>query len=391
MRKKLVLILLLGIILPELSFGQQVRIRLFAAKPRQTALLTVTQGEYEVSAYDGKPHALTAGQSVILSVLDGRLAVKAVNSRGYSCDSVLLRGKTGKDIFSLRVNGGSSLKQLYSGDLQCYPDLGFLVLINNCDVEQYVAGVVKAEGGSGWNIEYFKTQAVLARTYMYKYFDRHTLDRFNLCDDTHCQAFNGITIDQVILRAALETHGEVVLDRDSILIMSAFHSNCGGETAASENVWLSSQPYLKRVKDPYCVNSRNATWKKTITLPEWENYLKSSGYRINGTNPSGYTFSQLTRTKDYNTGNYTIPFLKIRNDLNLRSAFFSVINEGGSVVLRGRGFGHGVGLCQEGAMSMAAKGFKYKQIISFYYTGVMITDAGNTRKSKTGSYPGNNF
>ena len=97
---------------------------------------------------------------------------------------------------------------------------------------------------------------------MYKYFDKHLSDRYNVCDNTHCQAFNGLSGDSVINRAAMETRGQVILDRDSILIISAFHSNCGGETSAPEDVWLTSQPYLKRVADPYCLTSRNASWEK---------------------------------------------------------------------------------------------------------------------------------
>jgi stage II sporulation protein D len=67
----------------------------------------------------------------------------------------------------------------------------------------------------------------------------------------------------------------------------------------------------------------------------------------------------------------------MRSDLNLRSTFFSVVTEGDSVILKGKGYGHGVGLCQEGAMAMAVKGFRYREIINFYYTGVIISDIKN--------------
>jgi len=69
-----------------------------------------------------------------------------------------------------------------------------------------------------------------------------------------------------------------------------------------------------------------------------------------------------------------MPFEKIRKDLKLRSSFFSVIAAGDSVILRGKGYGHGVGLCQEGAMEMATRGNTFQQIIEFYYKGVIITN-----------------
>ncbi len=77
------------------------------------------------------------------------------------------------------------------------------------------------------------------------------------------------------------------------------------------------------------------------------------------------------------TGNFSLPLQKIRDDLDLRSTFFSVRVEGDSVILDGKGYGHGVGLCQEGAMAMAEKGFDYRQIIYFYFEGVIISDINN--------------
>ena len=92
----------------------------------------------------------------------------------------------------------------------------------------------------------------------------------------------------------------------------------------------------------------------------------------NQADPQVFVFSQEHRKSDYRTGNFFMPLRLIRNDLSLRSTFFSVTVSGDSVILDGRGYGHGVGLCQEGAMAMASKGFTYRQIIGFYYTGVRI-------------------
>jgi stage II sporulation protein D len=355
----------------------QVRIRLFSDHPSESAVFSVTKGKYVVNGSNGETLIVFRGEPVIISRFNGRLAVKTRDLKGFVCDSVRLSGKTGDDSFSLRINGNAQFRQYYSGDLQCYPDLGTVVLINICDVEKYIAGVVFAEGGNGKNKEYFKTQAVIARTYLNKYFNKHLSDRYNVCDGTHCQVFKGLSSDTLILRAAMESKGLVILNRDSTLIISAFHSNCGGETASSEDVWLVSQSYLKRVVDPYCLASRNSKWKKSMSTNEWINLIKKSGYTGQIINPSAFNFSQETRLTDYKTGSFTIPLMTIRNELNLRSTFFSVVREGDSIILKGRGYGHGVGLCQEGAMVMASKGFNYKDIIDFYYTGVIISDIKN--------------
>jgi len=356
----------------------QVSIRIFADQKPSSAVLNVTEGKYELDAYDGKYLPLASDETVILAIYNGKIAVKTQNAKGFMCDSLIVKGLTGNDKFSFRVNG-SPIRNLYGGDLQCLYDLGTMVFVNNCDIEQYISGVVRTEGGPGKNLEFHKSQAVLARTYMYRHIERHIIDRYNLCDNIHCQAFNGISGDSVINKAALETKGIVILDTDSTLVLSAFHSNCGGETSVSEDVWLSGHYYFKSVIDPYCRNSRNASWKKSIPLSEWEGYLKNSGFVADEKIPESYNFQQTSRQNNYRAASFSLPFSKIRNDLDLRSGFFSVKRESDSIVFSGRGYGHGVGLCQEGAMVMAGRGFKYDGIIRFYYSGIIITDIKNAR------------
>jgi stage II sporulation protein D len=374
-RLKILVLFILSVISTLVS--GQVKIRLFAGQMPHSVVFSVAEGRYEIVASNGVNLSLSAGESLLISRFDRLLSVKTRNSKGFITDSVVLSGKTGNDSFSLRINGNSPVRQFYSGDLRCFPDHETIVMINICDIEKYIAGVVMSEGGNGKNIEYYKTQAVIARTYMYRCIDRHMSDGYDVCDNTHCQAFNGITSDAVHNMAALETKGLVIIDHNSSVISAVFHSNCGGETSSSDDVWSTGAPYLKKVSDPYCTSSKNAVWQKSIGLNTWLEYVKRSGYAGKTDDPSVFSFSQQSRLADYTTGTFVIPLKKIRNELNLRSTFFSVIPEGDSIVLIGRGYGHGVGLCQEGAMVMAAKGFNYIQIIDFYYSEVMISDVKN--------------
>jgi stage II sporulation protein D len=374
-RNKLLLILILSVF--NTAVYPQVRVRLFSDKLPGSVVFSVVQGKYDLYLYNGEIIGLNKGEPVVITVYNGKLAVKTRYSKGFVCDSVSFKANTDEDSFSLRINGQSPVKQYYSGDLQCFSDMGTILMINTCDIEKYISGVVKAEGGSGKNAEYFKSQAVIARTYMYRYFDKHNADRYNVCDNTHCQAFNGVSDDTLINRAALETRGLVILDHDSSLIISAFHSNCGGETASPEDVWLTSQPYLKQIRDTFCLSSRNAVWEKRISLIDWLGVLKKYGYTGNTDDPAVFRFSQLSRKSDYKSGAFSVPFRTLRNEMNLRSSFFSVEPSGEFIILKGRGYGHGVGLCQEGAMAMAANGKNFTEIIGFYYFGVLITDVKN--------------
>ena len=378
MLKRLNFILILLILFPVFVSGQ-VLVRLFASQSPETVVFSVTNGEYELEGYDKIPEIFRKNDLIVISKFDGRLAVKSRTSIGFVADSLNFKARSDKSSFSLRINGQNPVRQYYTGDLSCYPDLSTLVLINTCDVESYIAGVVRAEGGIKKHEEYFKTQAIIARTYMYKHLDKHIHDRYNVCDNTHCQAFNGMSTDSLINSASFETRGQVILDQDSVLINSAFHSNCGGMTASSSDVWISDQPYLKSVTDPYCLNSRNATWEKKISTDEWIDYLTKSGYTGKKNDLALLSFYQNKRWINYKAGTFSVPFEKIRNDLKLRSSFFSVIAAKDSVTFRGKGYGHGVGLCQEGAMEMASRGNTYQQIIAFYYSGVIITDIKNAK------------
>lgn len=359
-----------------------VRIRLLTEIRPEYLLFTVKSGKYQMEDGSGAIILLSPGENIIISRYDGKIAVKAKGTDGFIADSLLFKGLTGDDYFSLRINKPVPVRKNYSGDLQCFPDLDALLLINSCDIEKYVAGVVKAEGGNGKNEEYFRTQAVIARTYTFRYFRKHITDRFNLCDCSHCQAFNGITEDSIINDAVLHTRDMVITTPDSSLIISAFHSNCGGETSPSEYAWITGQPYLKKVIDPYCLSSRNARWVKMISLSDWTGLLKKNGYQTVPDDSTDFSFNQPSRVQDYITDTFRLPFRIIRTGMGLRSSFFSVTSAGDSLRLEGRGYGHGVGLCQEGSMAMSMKGFTFEEIINFYYPGVIIIGIRYAKKTE---------
>jgi len=370
---KLAKIIFLLFLNPAFLSGQ-VMIRIFAEKQPGSVIIKVTEGEYRINTFTDTYNIVKKGEVVFIAKHKSKLAVRTAEGPAFICDSLILMGSSADASFSLRVNTQTPVIQYYKGDLKCIPDLGTMVFINIVDFDTYIAGVVKTEGGPGKTGEYLKTQAIIARTYMFKYYNKHIADGYNLCDNTHCQAFNGITDDSLIIVATEETKGQVILAKDSTLIIAAFHSNCGGETSPSENVWLTEQSYLKRVSDPYCMDSRNSRWRKGVSLDEWISYLNKSGLSDIPEKTSLLNFSQITRMNEYNIGPLSIPLTQIRSDMDLRSTFFSITAEKDSVVFNGRGYGHGVGLCQEGAMQMSLKGFDYRQIIDFYYTGVRIAD-----------------
>ena len=134
-------------------------------------------------------------------------------------------------------------KQRYSHNIEVHNLGGRLRLVNLLPMDDYIAGVVEAEGGPKHELEYYKAQAVISRTYVLSQYHKHIDDNFNLCDQTHCQAYNGWPRNEQIMQdAAQQTQSLVIVDENVNLITSAFHSNCGGRTNSAEYVWSKKLP-----------------------------------------------------------------------------------------------------------------------------------------------------
>ena len=253
-----------------------------------------------------------------------------------------------------------------------------LKVINEVDMPNYLAGVIESEGGGGKHLEYYKVQAILSRTYALDHLSKHKKEGFNLCSDVHCQAYhNKLRFTPSIQQAVNETKGIIMIDQNYQLANGFFFANCGGQTSEADFVWHNPVNYCKSVKDTFCIDSRQANWTKKIEKYKWKNYLVNQfGFPVNDSifGPFLYYFLQDKRMAFYGVPQLGIPLRDLRVEFKLKSTWFNVHLEGESVVLEGKGFGHGVGLCQEGAMKMANLGFTAKEILNFYFTGIQLED-----------------
>ena len=139
-------------------------------------------------------------------------------------------------------------------------------------------------------------------------------------------------------------------------------------------MWNKPLSYLKAREDTFCFHQPAATWQKQIPLKEWKSYLvkKEQGLKKD-VSCSGYgdTIPAGKRIYLYDKG-YLIPLKEIRTDWNLHSTYFLTITSADSITLVGRGYGHRVGLCQEGAIHMSQTGYNYEQILHYYYYNVQL-------------------
>lgn len=289
---------------------------------------------------------------------------------------------TGEMKFKAQTPNGKD--KIYTGDFKFKLYKNELCVMNYLELDRYIEAVIESESGLGHSLEYYKVQAVISRTYARSNAFKHVKEEgFNLCDNTHCQAYKHKgKSNAVIVQAVRETKGIVMVDDSLSLITASFHSNCGGQTCNSDMVWSKQLPYLRSINDSYCTGQLNAHWQKQVPLNDWLSALKSYGMNTNdsGCQECAKSFNSSYRVSGITCNGKTVAFKHLRTYFKLKSAFFNVsMLDDHTVLLQGRGFGHGVGLCQEGAMKMAKSGKTYKEILNYYFTGVHVMNMDELR------------
>jgi stage II sporulation protein D len=374
-------VIALLILLTAIPAGAEVTVRIFARTKPVTVVFTPRQGEYQLDRGVPGRHTVEPGETVAVTLFDDKVMFSTSSGISGVADTLRFTPVTEGALFTMRAPARSEALKTLNGSLMISSYPGSLLVLNITELEDYLPGVVRAEAGRAGPPEYFKAQAVVARTYAYRTIDRHELDGFDLCDDTHCQVYPGIIGESVIIDACQSTMGKVITDRQGVLIEAAFHGNCGGVTASSEDVWVARHPYLVSINDPWCGYSASAVWVRRVSLTDWYDYLRSKGVMPGEEgaiySPAG---SKPVRMMNRTVAGKNINSEEIRMRFGLRSAFFTMIPEGDSLTFSGKGYGHGVGLCQDGARAMAEKNMSYEKITGFYYPGTLITDVKNARR-----------
>jgi stage II sporulation protein D len=370
-------LLLFLIIFPFNAFSLNVKIALLSDYKSNTVDINVTSGTYSVICDNVKifPVDLKAGSAVTLTYFEGKIRMeRGVELIGFFSEIEFI-GTKYNNIFSLK-NPRLTQERIYEDNLKISTNGSQLILINTIGLEKYVAGVVQSEVfGSSNEVEFFKIQAIISRTYCLANLNRHASEGCNLCDGVHCQAYKGKCNQADILRGTFESFSDVVVDTTNKLISTAYHSNSGGMTEAAGNVWQRDVPYLQSIADTFSVGARNYFWEKAIPKKQWINYFVSnygSEYARAEYQEKILNFQQPQRIAKWVIGSDTIPTKDIRTAFKLRSSYFSVFPKGDEVILKGKGYGHGVGLSQEGAIEMVNRGYSSTEIICFYYPNAKV-------------------
>ena len=297
------------------------------------------------------------------------LMIESPYSTLPSGDARVIDSLTGK-VF---ING-----QHYSGNLEIMKDKKGLYVINNLPFEEYIEGVVASEIGLEWELEALKAQAVISRTYGAFYRERNGANSFHLTSSTLHQLYKAKNTDPLITYAVKLTEGEI-LTYHNLPIKALFHAACAGKTEFPEELWEGSYPYLTSV-DCYGRNAPYDNWQRKFSAKEISGPLNIS--RLKDISISSYTATGRVKTlkvlideKGSARSEIEVKAADLRKLLGykkLPSTFFSVTKKDNYIIFNGKGFGHGVGLSQWGALEMAKQGKDYREILAHYYPGTKL-------------------
>jgi len=291
----------------------------------------------------------------------------------------------------------------WRGDLEVAIKGGTLSLINILSVEEYLYGVLSAEMPSKAHPQALKAQAVAARTFAFRNLKRHEKERFNFCPHVHCQVYQGISAQTPSTEKAVrDTRGEVIVYEDKPIEI-LFHANCGGCLASDA---FGQSDYLEEKMDSFILGMPDPTYSEE----EWF-------FDLPLTFCSGGGGSEFRWQRVYDEEDFFIAFGKKLEDLkdillkekgdcfhykeievitsggrkslkgdlsirnyfdHLRSSAFKIEKKSSAsgkpsmLFFWGAGFGHGTGMCQDGAVNMAEDGHKYRRIINHYFPNTKI-------------------
>ncbi len=291
----------------------------------------------------------------------------------------------------------------YRGNLELTPQGSGFLTLNSISIQDYLRGVVPKEMGQR-NENYFealKAQAIIARTYAIKRMLSRSSSDFDVYASVQDQVYGGIEVEYPLSdRAVTETSGLVLMYLDS-LALCYYHSTCGGRTASRHEVWggptipyLISQPDQDSLQRPWCRASSYIHWSQSWDLNKLTGIIRANlgsagvrnapsfhkllGFRVQGRFACGRIQSLEVNTDG---GAFVLQGDKIRFALKpgsgtgqvLESARFQIVVDHERVTAQGSGFGHGVGLCQMGALARSEAGQNYFEILNAYYPGTQLT------------------
>lgn len=295
----------------------------------------------------------------------------------------------------------------FAGGLKFIVEGDCITAVNCIGMENYLLSVISSEMKSSSSLELLKAHAVISRSWLLARMEERKSGgaaphrEFDVCADDHCQRYQGLAmaVGESVRRAIDQTWGQVLRYRGT-LCDTRYSKCCGGRTELYSTCWEDKDfPYLQSVEDRFCDCEHseilpqvlNDYDMRTMDFHDWtvkysREELSTLVHRRTGVDygeilslepvergPSGrIKYLRINGTKHSAVIGKELAIRRALSETHLKSSAFEVTADGDFFVLRGRGWGHGVGLCQIGAAVMASEGYDYRQILSHYYVGAEV-------------------
>lgn len=287
-------------------------------------------------------------------------------------------------IFILPIKNNSLMyakNRWYRGSLKLIARGDCITVVNVVDIEDYLKSVVPSEMPASWSEEALKAQSIAARSYAISNINKRNSEGYDLKDTPQDQAYSGyIKEHNKATKVIDETRGLVLVSNNKV-VPAYYHSSSGGIT--DNNVWNSKVNFVKPVNGFDAASPKN-NWSKKLDLNRINKLFSSTGMNV------GSIVSIIPAQKsDYgrikkltiigSNGSTTIAVERFQQLLNLPSNLFRAFISGDSLLIQGKGSGHGLGMSQWGAKHLAERGCNAYQILGYFYTNVEI------RKINTGN------
>lgn len=284
-----------------------------------------------------------------------------------------------------KVHRAEPLKSYeYAGDFVAYVEKRRVHVVNIVDPDTYLKGVIPSEIPAGWHLEVLKAQAVAARTYAWWSVKtaRSKPASYDMDDTVSYQAYSGTTNRDPNTDMASDQTLGLIMKFGGEPIKAYFSADAGGYTESAKNYFEAELPYCISKKELYdsSKTTKPTEWEATFTLASLQSKLvgtllphgiKISSIKVSEKSASGRAVRLAITTTAKKI--YTVTGPDFRYQTKLRSNFFDIDVQGTNYTFKGKGFGHGVGMAQVGAMEHQKQlGWTYDQILNFYYSDVTL-------------------
>ncbi len=342
----------------------------------------LSQGASEVTVGSSVPTSLLDGNGRVLGQIpalqgfSATTAIGGVGLAGKKAWQITLKPKENGFIYA----GG----RWYRGEVNLVRESGGITVINRLNIEDYLASVIGKEMYNTWPQEALKAQAVASRSYAVFKLQRPKSKLFDVLDTTTSQVYVGLAGEANSTQEAVKaTTGQVLMYQGKV-IEAVFHSSSGGHTENSENVWQNIVPYLRGVAD-FDQSSPSYQWTLNLTPAQLRQRIPGVGDILSMMPAKSSSTGRILMLKVQGTkGARLIKGTEVRKALGLKSTLFTAKPEFGlvagksgaskptSFLISGRGYGHGLGMSQWGAYSLATQNKTYKEILMHYFQGTAL-------------------